>query len=259
MSKLDRSPGTNARVEALQAYSRQWHPSRRAWALSLLLGNERKRLLHRKALRGNRPGASALPEWLFDDCPRPVWADSCRKPSPCCCPSWRCRSRADRAAGWGRVDGERLPAIAALRFTPRLEAVTSTCAGSAAGQAFLFKQACSPVGLRGGCGPQGLVDTGPARLAGLEEQRSPSGSWVPGAPAPRLPRPARPALTEGGGGCGRVGPIPSFWPAPSIAAQLEGLGSSPLAGGSGKVDGIRGQLIAGRHQAFSGSRGEELW
>jgi len=66
--QLDRSPGTNARVEALQAYFAAVDPADGAWALSLLLGKRRKRLLTGRRLREIALAASALPEWLFDDC-----------------------------------------------------------------------------------------------------------------------------------------------------------------------------------------------
>jgi len=86
--QLDRSPGTNARVEALQAYFAAVDPADGAWALSLLLGKRRKRLLTGRRLREIALAAQLCPNGCSTTATA-RWA-TVPKPSPCCCPSWRC-------------------------------------------------------------------------------------------------------------------------------------------------------------------------
>jgi len=120
-------------------------------------------------------------------------------------------------------------------------------AGLAAGQAFLFNKSLShlSIGLRVGVSTD--CDTGPGRLAGLEEAEiGPAAQGGLEASADGLPRPARPA--DGGAGvpASRALSLLSGQP-PSIPPSCE-VGIQPMAGGV-EVRTHRGQLIPpGRHQ-----------
>ena len=65
---LDQSSGTSAKQQALVEYFREAPPADAAWALQLLLGKRRKRLITGRRLREVAQQLSGLPPWLFDDC-----------------------------------------------------------------------------------------------------------------------------------------------------------------------------------------------
>ncbi|MFM7450162.1 MAG: ATP-dependent DNA ligase [Leptolyngbyaceae cyanobacterium] len=65
---IDATTSTNAKVKALQAYFRQEQPENAAWALYLLLGKTRKRLITSRVLRDIFLQISGIPAWLFEDC-----------------------------------------------------------------------------------------------------------------------------------------------------------------------------------------------
>jgi len=65
---VDSTTSTNAKVEALQAYFQTESPENLVWALYLLLGKTRKRLITSNVLRKIFLQISDIPEWLFEDC-----------------------------------------------------------------------------------------------------------------------------------------------------------------------------------------------
>jgi DNA ligase 1 len=65
---IDATTSTNEKVKALQTYLRQEHPANAVWALYLLLGKTRKRLITSRVLRNVFLSISDIPEWLFEDC-----------------------------------------------------------------------------------------------------------------------------------------------------------------------------------------------
>jgi DNA ligase-1 len=67
-SDLDAAPGTTARVAAMVSYFAEAEPADAAWALQVLLGKRRRRLITGRRLRQICLEASGLPEWLFDAC-----------------------------------------------------------------------------------------------------------------------------------------------------------------------------------------------
>jgi len=132
--------------------------------------------------------------------------------------------------------------------------VLSTWAGLPPGQAFLFNKLLTG-GLRVGVST-GLVTRALARLAGLEEAEIAQrlmGGLEPSADAFRA---LLAPLTEAGA-VPASRPYPSFWPAPSDPAQLEGWDPAHWRA-EWKWDGIRGQLIRRAGTSFLWSRGEEL-
>ncbi|HEY9621709.1 MAG TPA: ATP-dependent DNA ligase [Crinalium sp.] len=66
--KIDATTSTNEKVKALQQYLRDEQPSNAVWALYLLLGKTRKRLITSRVLRDVFLSISDIPEWLFEDC-----------------------------------------------------------------------------------------------------------------------------------------------------------------------------------------------
>jgi len=65
---LDATTSTNAKIQALSHYFQTAAPADAVWALYLLLGKTRKRLLTSRTLREIFLPLAAMPEWLFADC-----------------------------------------------------------------------------------------------------------------------------------------------------------------------------------------------
>ena len=66
--RLDRMNGTNAKVTALAEHFRSTPAADGAWALQLLLGKRRRRLITGRRLRDILRDRGGLPEWLIADC-----------------------------------------------------------------------------------------------------------------------------------------------------------------------------------------------
>ncbi|NQV10969.1 MAG: ATP-dependent DNA ligase [Cyanobacteria bacterium] len=250
--QLDRSPGTNARVEALQTYLAAVDPADGAWALSLLLGKRRKRLITGRRLREIALAASGLPEWLFDDCHAQV-GDSAETIAlllpQLALPEVELIEQP--LAEWM---GERLPAIAALEAAAQAEAVLSTWAGLPPGQAFLFNKLLTG-GLRVGVST-GLVTRGLARVAGLEDAEIAQRLMGGLEPSAESFRALLAPLAEAGA-VPASRPYPFFLASPLDPAQLQGWDPADWRA-EWKWDGIRGQLIRRAGTSFLWSRGEEL-
>ena len=66
--RLDQLTGTNAKVSALAEHFRSVPAEDAAWALTLLLGKRRRRLITGRRLREVLQERTGLPEWLIADC-----------------------------------------------------------------------------------------------------------------------------------------------------------------------------------------------
>ncbi len=66
--QVDATTSTNAKVQALADYFQTEQPRNLVWALYLLLGKTRRRLVTAHTLRKVFLQVSAMPEWLFTDC-----------------------------------------------------------------------------------------------------------------------------------------------------------------------------------------------
>ncbi|GAB4467173.1 MAG: ATP-dependent DNA ligase [Elainellaceae cyanobacterium] len=66
--EIDATTSTNAKVAALRRYLRDESAANSVWALYLLLGKTRKRLITSRVLRDIFLQISDIPEWLFEDC-----------------------------------------------------------------------------------------------------------------------------------------------------------------------------------------------
>ncbi|MEX1315916.1 MAG: ATP-dependent DNA ligase [Synechococcaceae cyanobacterium] len=264
-AELDGLTGTNAKVEALVRYLGAADPADAAWALRVLLGQQRRRLITGRRLRQICLEDSSLPEWLFDDCHAQV-GDSAETIALL----WRQRDPPASHAGgsiasplsarhrplhhWMEV---LLPAAAALADEPQAREVQRLWCGLEPGELLVVNKLLTG-GLRVGVA-RGLVIRALARLSGLEEAllaHRLMGGFTPSARAYRqLIAPA--ALEE----TVPSRPYPFF-----LASALEPTDPRvpPLPGSTAdwlcewKWDGIRGQLIRRRDSTFLWSRGEEL-
>lgn len=254
-SALDEAQGTSARVEALHAYFAAADPADAAWALQVLLGKRRRRLITGRRLRQICLEASGLPEWLFESCHSQV-GDSAEtvallwpgeaEPSP---------FPADQPLhAWME---QRLPAAAALEGEEQAAAVRRLWSGLDPQQRLVAGKLLTG-GLRVGVA-QGLVVRALARLSGLEEPlllHRLMGGFEPTAAAwEALLAPAQAGQEVASR------PYPFFLASPlqtdpETGPPLEGLATDWLA--EWKWDGIRGQLIHRSGGSFLWSRGEEL-
>lgn len=66
-SEIDATTSTNEKVNALRRYFRKERPQNAVWALYLLLGKTRKRLITSRILREIFLQISDIPEWLFEE------------------------------------------------------------------------------------------------------------------------------------------------------------------------------------------------
>lgn len=66
--EVDATTSTNEKVRALQRYFQAVDPADAVWALYLLLGKTRKRVLTSRKLREIFLQLSTIPDWLFADC-----------------------------------------------------------------------------------------------------------------------------------------------------------------------------------------------
>lgn len=263
VERLDRSPGTSARVEALVDYFSSAAPADAAWALQVLLGKQRRRLITGRRLRQICLEGSPLPEWLFDDCYAQVgdtaetiallWQQQ-TPASDHCGPLHSGPPGAGSLQAWME---ELLPAAAALESEPQARRVRELWSGLDP-TALLVVNKLLTGGFRIGVA-QGLVIRALAKLSGLEESllsHRLMGGFSPSAQAFRqLIAPA------GAGEAAPSRPYPFFLASPLPSAEG---GAAPLPGRAGdwlcewKWDGIRGQLIRRGGDTFLWSRGEEL-
>lgn len=267
---LDHCRGSGERVEAMAAYFAAADPADAAWALQVLLGKRRRRLITGRRLRQICLEASGLPEWLFDACHSQVgdsaetvallWpGEAATEPAEPAgdeaCLAIEVVHAADQPLhGWME---QLLPAAAALEGEEQAAAVRRLWRGLDPQQQLVAGKLLTG-GLRVGVA-QGLVVRALARCSGLEEavlQHRLMGAFTPSAAAWK----ALLAPTEDGQAVASR-PYPFFLASP---LQPDPQATAPLPGAPGdwlvewKWDGIRGQLIHRGGDSFLWSRGEEL-
>ncbi len=249
---LDRSSGTKARVEALAAYFRAADPADGAWALALLLGKRRRRLITGRRLRQIALERSGLPEWLFDSCHAQV-GDSAET-IVLLLPQLALPPAPPLELPLAEWMGTRLPTLAALEGEAQAEALLATWAGLPEGQAFLFNKLLTG-GFRVGVAA-GLVTRALAAVSGLEEAELAHRLMGGFEPSPEAME-ALLAPLEAGAAAPISRPYPFCLASP---LEAERLAATDPAGWQveWKWDGIRAQLIRRGGQTFLWSRGEEL-
>ena len=68
IEELDQSTGTKRKIDLIADHLQQADAHDAAWTVLLLMGERRKRLITGRRLREILQQASAMPDWLFDDC-----------------------------------------------------------------------------------------------------------------------------------------------------------------------------------------------
>jgi DNA ligase-1 len=253
IEQLEHSAGTKAKVRVLVDFFQQTPAAEAAWALQVLLGGARRRLITGRRLRQICLAATPLPEWLFDDCYAQV-GDSAETIALLWNQFVDANALPSQASHPLQVWMEELlPAAAALSDDAQAQAVQGLWQGLTP-QHLLVANKLLTGGLRVGVA-QGLVVKALAQLSGLEDaliQHRLMGGFTPSAVAFE-------ALLAHGEGDDNASvpsrPYPFF-----LASPLQDV----LPGSPGdwqaewKWDGIRGQLIRRSGQSFLWSRGEEL-
>ena len=250
---LDGTTRTGAKLEALEHYFRSAEPADAAWALALLLGKRRRRLITGRRLREICLEGSDLPDWLFDACSSQVgdsaetvallWGQ--RAPQP---PQLSADATALRQ--WME---QRLPQLAQLQGAEQAEAVRACWAALPAEQLLLVNKLLSG-GFRVGVST-GLVTRALARSVGLEDALLAHRLMGGFAPSPEgwaeLLRPADAGEQQ------HLRPYPFFLASPLDPQLLDGTAPQQWQL-EWKWDGIRGQLIHRQAGCSLWSRGEEL-
>ena len=253
--QLDGTSSTSAKLEALDTYFRTAPLGDAAWALALLLGKRRRRLISGRRLRQICLDATGLPDWLFEACHAQV-GDSAETVALL----WQQRPQADATAAasgseqplhhWMEV---RLPQLAALPPEEQAAAVQA-CWQQLSDEQLLLVNKLLSGGFRVGVST-GLVTRALARSAGLDEAllaHRLMGGFEPSAAALA----ALTAAADHGDDLA-ARPYPFFLASPLEPGQLE---HTPAQDWQleWKWDGIRGQLIHRAGGCSLWSRGEEL-
>jgi DNA ligase 1 len=271
IARLEHSRGTNAKVTVLAAYFADCPAADGAWALQVLLGGSRRRLITGRRLRQICLEGSPLPEWLFDDCYSHVGdsAETIALLWQQCAPDGAL-AVVDRACDASAAYPmsrrplhhwmeQLLPAAAALRDAEQADAVRRLWRGLSSHELLVANKLLTG-GLRIGVA-RGLVVKALAQHSGLEEaelHHRLMGGFRPTAAAWT----ALLAVHDADAGVPSR-PYPFFLASP-LAAAASDQDQAPLSGvattwlAEWKWDGIRGQLIRRQGESFLWSRGEEL-
>ena len=258
--RLDRMNGTNAKVTALAEHFRSTPAADGAWALQLLLGKRRRRLITGRRLRDILRDRGGLPEWLIADCHGQV-GDSAETIS-LLWPAVKDRIQG-QATDLPSINPEQplhwwmdtlLPAIGALKDDKQADAVIHLWHAVPDERHFIVNKLLTG-GFRVGVST-GLISRALATAFELEDtlvvQRL-MGGFTPSASAfLALSRPEAPEEQQSSGV-----PYPFFLASP---LEPERLVETPASDWrvEWKWDGIRGQLIHRGTGVYLWSRGEEL-
>ena len=258
--QLDRMNGTNAKVTALAEHFRSAPAADAAWALHLMLGKRRRRLITGRRLRDILRDRGGLPEWLIADCHGQV-GDSAETIS-LLWPAIRDRIQ-PRSTDLPPINAEQplhwwmetlLPAIGALKDDEQADAVLSLWHALPDERHFIVNKLLTG-GFRVGVST-GLISRALARAFALEDtlvvQRL-MGGFTPSAAAfLALSRPQEPEEQQSSGV-----PYPFFLASPLEPERVLETSASAWRV-EWKWDGIRGQLIHRGTGVYLWSRGEEL-
>ena len=257
--ELDSTTRTGAKLAALERYFRSAPPEDAAWALALLLGKRRRRLITGRRLREICLEGSDLPDWLFEACHSQV-GDSAEtvallwgQVGPAASPRGSEGPSSFLEIPLHAWMEQRLPQLAALQGQDQAEAVRACWAALPLEHLLLVNKLLSG-GFRVGVST-GLVTRAVARSAGLEEgvlAHRLMGGFEPSAAAfSQLLAPGDNQESLA------ARPYPFFLASPLDPELL--LSTEPQQWQlEWKWDGIRGQLIHRSSGCSLWSRGEEL-
>jgi len=245
---LDRTTGTNAKLEALGDYFRDAAPADAAWAVYFLTGQRLKRLVGTRELRQWTAEYSGLPLWLVEESYEHVGdlAETMALLAPD-----------------GKADSEPPPLhrlveavirpMSELDDTERRERVVSHWRSLPGTERFLFNKLITGA-LRVGVSKR-LVTRALASVAGVEPgiiAHRLMGGWQP------TPNRFRALLSEEtDDDRGGATPYPFFLASP-LESEPDSLGAPDQWHAEWKWDGIRAQLVRRDGEHFLWSRGEEL-
>ena len=257
--ELDGTTRTGAKLAALERYFRSAPPEDAAWALALLLGKRRRRLITGRRLREICLEGSDLPDWLFEACHSQV-GDSAEtvallwgQVGPAASPRGSEGPSSILEIPLHAWMEQRLPQLAALEGQDQAEAVRACWATLPPEQLLLVNKLLSG-GFRVGVST-GLVTRAVARSAGLEEAvlaHRLMGGFEPSAAAfSQLLAPGDHQESLA------ARPYPFFLASPLDPELLRSTEPQQWQL-EWKWDGIRGQLIHRSSGCSLWSRGEEL-
>ena len=257
--ELDGTTRTGAKLAALERYFRSAPPEDAAWALALLLGKRRRRLITGRHLREICLEGSDLPDWLFEACHSQV-GDSAEtvallwgQVGPAASPRGSEDPNSILEIPLHAWMEQRLPQLAALQGQDQTEAVRACWAALPLEHLLLVNKLLSG-GFRVGVST-GLVTRAVARSAGLEEAvlaHRLMGGFEPSAAAfSQLLAPGDHQESMA------ARPYPFFLASPLDPELLRSTEPQQWQL-EWKWDGIRGQLIHRSSGCSLWSRGEEL-
>jgi DNA ligase-1 len=257
---LDQTPGTEAKVEALHAYFQACSAEEAAWAIHVLLGRQKRRLITGRRLRDICLSGSAWPPWLFDECHRQV-GDSAETISLLWDPTPSPRTAQQNPDPPGQAGQaslqewmeERLPALSALQGDVQADAVQA-CWSQLSQTQLLVVNKLLTGGLRVGVS-EGLVIRALARLSGLDQATLKHRLMGPAQPTAAAWKVLISPMDSGVIPPSR--PYPFFLASPLDAAIRDTTPASQWQV-EWKYDGIRCQLIHRQGEVFLWSRGEDL-
>ena len=259
-NQLDQVTGTKAKVQALVDHFQGVEAGEAAWALMLLLGKRRRRLITGRRLRDILRDRGGLPDWLIDDCYGQV-GDSAETIS-LLWPAVQERVEAsdpDLPSGDGDMPlswwmDTLLPAISTRSDDDQANAVIWLWHRTPLDQHFIVNKLLTG-GFRVGVST-GLISRAIAEAFDLDEtlvvQRL-MGGFAPSAAAFQQLTRAAEAEEQRTSGV----PYPFFLASPLEPDRLEGTAADQWQL-EWKWDGIRGQLIHRSSGTYLWSRGEEL-
>ena len=257
--ELDGTTRTGAKLAALERYFRSAPPEDAAWALALLLGKRRRRLITGRRLREICLEGSDLPDWLFEACHSQV-GDSAEtvallwgQVGPAASPRGSEGPSSFLEIPLHAWMEQRLPQLAALQGQDQAEAVRACWTALPLEHLLLVNKLLSG-GFRVGVST-GLVTRAVARSAGLEEAvlaHRLMGGFEPSAAAfSQLQAPGDHQESMA------ARPYPFFLASPLDPELLRSTEPQQWQL-EWKWDGIRGQLIHRSSGCSLWSRGEEL-
>ena len=258
--QLDQLTGTTAKVASLVNHFKSVPVEDAAWALTLLLGKRRRRLITGRRLREILRDHGDLPEWLINDCHGQV-GDSAETISLL----WPCVKeriapihvdlpaiRADRPLHWWMEI--LLPSIATLKEANQAEAVLALWQTTPDNEHFMINKLMTG-GFRVGVST-GLISRAIAEAFELEEslvvQRLMGGFEPSGANFRNITAPTCEEEQRSNGK-----PYPFFLASPLDRKRIDDTNAEEWKI-EWKWDGIRGQLIHRGDSVYLWSRGEEL-
>ena len=266
IDELDQSTGTNRKIDLIAGHLQRANAHDAAWTVLLLMGERRKRLITGRRLRDILQQASAMPDWLFDDCQSHV-GDSAETLSLLwpqlrndirdriynpVVTKWVNQLSSSPPMHWWMED--LLPAVAKMEPEEQSNAVLAIWESLPSERLFLFNKLLTG-GFRIGVA-RGLVVKAIARGFNLEEALVLERLMTPGTASEQWFQSLTAIAGEERANRGPV-PYPFFLASPLKQDAIEATPASEWWV-EHKWDGIRGQLIQRESGTYLWSRGEEL-